>query len=130
MTIPEQFTREAVAAASEKVEAPYRDFVTSGEPYRSLFRENPRMRTPKREDALAWGEGWYYDTTVARKHPEWKDKDLPEPSKDIQRLRRDFREWGYCLIEDATSPEQTRVLHERVAEQAAAERALAAEAGP
>lgn len=124
MSIPEPFTPEAVAAASANVDAPYRDFVTSGEPYRSLFRENPWMATPKRGEELAWGQGWYYDTTVAGKHPEWRDKDLPAPSKDIHRLRLDFQQWGYCLIEDATSPEQTRVLRERVAEQAAAERAL------
>ncbi len=124
MTIPPQFTPEAVAAASQEVHAPYRDFVSSGEPYRSLVRNNPWMRPPNPKEALAWGEGWYYDTTVARKHPEWIDKQLPEPTKDIRRLREDFHSWGYCLIEDATSPEQTKRLRERVAEQAAAERAL------
>jgi ectoine hydroxylase-related dioxygenase (phytanoyl-CoA dioxygenase family) len=124
MSIPEEFTREAVAAASQNVEAPYRDFVTSGEPYRSLVRENPWMTPPKRGEAIVWGEGRYYDTTVASKHPDWKDEDLPEPTRDIHRLRRDFREWGYCLIKDATSPAQTRALLKRVSEQAAAERAL------
>jgi ectoine hydroxylase-related dioxygenase (phytanoyl-CoA dioxygenase family) len=124
MSIPIEFTPEAVAAASKDAVAPYRDFVKSGEPYRSLFRENPWMIAPKRDEALVWGEGRYYDTTVARKHPDWQDVDLPEPTKDMARLRRDFREWGYCLIEDATSPEQTRALHRRVIEQAAAERAL------
>jgi ectoine hydroxylase-related dioxygenase (phytanoyl-CoA dioxygenase family) len=124
MTVPDEFTAEAVAAASQNVDAPYRDFVTSGEPYRSLVRENPWLAPPKRGEELVWGEGRYYDTTVARKHHYWKDKELPGPTRDIQRLRRDFREWGYCLIEDGTSPEQTRVLRERVTEQAAAERAL------
>ncbi|HEY5647758.1 MAG TPA: phytanoyl-CoA dioxygenase family protein [Pseudomonadales bacterium] len=123
-TIPKQFTPEAVAAASKDVDTPYRSFVTSGEPYRSLFRENPWMRTPKRGEQLEWDKGWYYDTTVARKHPHWKDKDLPRPTKDIDRLRRDFQKWGYALIEDATSPEQTLALRERVSEQAAAEREL------
>ena len=124
MSIPVEFTPEAVAEASKDVKAPYRDFVTSGEPYRSLLSANPWLAAPKRGEALAWGEGRYYDTTVARKHPFWKDRGLPEPTRDIRRLRRDFQEWGYCLIEDGTSPEQTRALQKRVSEQAAAERAL------
>jgi hypothetical protein len=69
MGIPAEFTSEAVAAASENVEAPYRDFVTSGEPYRSLYRANPWMIPPARGEALVWGENRYYDTTVASKHP-------------------------------------------------------------
>ena len=35
MAIPNEFTEAAVAAGSEKIETPYRDFVTSAEPYRS-----------------------------------------------------------------------------------------------
>ena len=124
MSIPHEFTAESVAAESSEVRAPYRDFVSSGEPYRSLMRENPSMRPPARGEALVWGEGKYYDTTVARKHPFWEGKDLPGPTKDIHRLRHDFATWGYCLIEDGTSAEQTQVIHERVTEQAAAERAL------
>jgi len=124
MKCPEEFTREAVSAASENVNAPYRDFVQSGEPTRSLLAKNPWMMPPKREEQLTWGEGRYYDTTIARKHPHWKDKNLPKPTKNIDRLRQDFQEWGFCLIEDGTSPEQTKVLHERVQDQAAAERAL------
>lgn len=48
MKCPEEFTREAVAAASENVKAPYRDFVQSGEPMRSLIKENPWMKRPRR----------------------------------------------------------------------------------
>lgn len=124
MSIPSEFTAEAVAAACEQADTPYRDFISSGEPYRSLLKHNPWLRVPRRNEALAWGEGRYYDTTVARKHPHWRNTSLPMPTKDIQALRRDFLEWGYCLIEDGTSPAQTRALRERVVEQAAAERAL------
>ena len=63
-------------------------------------------------------------TTVARKHPYWKTVDLPLPTKDLGQLREDFYRWGYCLIEDGTSPQQTAALQERVSDQAAAERAL------
>ena len=124
MAIPAEFTETAVAAGSADVQAPYKDFVTSGEPFRSLLTNNPWLKPPKQGEKLTWGEGRYYDTTVARKHPYWRDKDLPRPTKDIRRLRDDFYQWGYCLIEEATSAEQNRVLHARVSEQAAAERAL------
>ena len=124
MSIPFEFTRAAVASASVDVAAPYRDFVTSGEPYRSLLHHNPWLRPPKPGADLIWGEGRYYDTTVARKHPYWQHQKLPQPTKDIRQLRRDFQDWGYCLIEDGVSPEQTHAMHRRVTEQAAAERAL------
>ena len=122
MTIPTEFTDSAVAAAA--AEGPYSDFVTSSEPFRSLLTNNPWLTPPKPGETLAWNEGRYYDTTVARKHPYWQDKELPKPTKDIHRLRADFHQWGYCLIEEATSIEQNRVLHQRVSEQAAAEREL------
>ena len=61
---------------------------------------------------------------MARKHPYWKAVDLPLPTKDLGQLREDFYRWGYCLIEDGTSPQQTAALQERVSDQAAAERAL------
>ena len=124
MSIPPEFTVEAIAAASKDVESANQTFTTSGEPYRSLMRENPWMLPPKPKETLKWGEGKYYDTTVARKHPDWCDTALPAPTKDIHQLRKDFEQWGYCLIEDGTSPEQTRALRARIEEQAAAERAL------
>jgi len=57
MKCPEEFTPEAVAAASENVKAPYRDFVQSGEHMRSLIAENPWMMPPNLEEQLVWGEG-------------------------------------------------------------------------
>jgi len=123
MTVPEEFTLEAIAAAAD-APTPYRAFHTSGEPYRSLVRNNPWTRVPSAKDPLEWGRGWYYDTTVARKHPHWNDIPLPRATKDIVRLRRDFYEWGFCLIEDGVSAEQCARLQARVADQAAAERTL------
>lgn len=123
MAVPTEFTPEAVASADEH-EPLYSAFHNSGEPYRSLLRHNPWLRLPKAGEELEWGRGWYYDTTVARKHPHWRDIDLPSPTKDIHRLRRDLHGWGYCLIEDGVSAAQTERLRERIADQAAAERAL------
>ena len=122
--VPSEFTPEAVAAASVDAFTPYRAFLESGEPYTSLLKHNPWLRAPRPSEALEWGKGWYYDTTVARAHPSWRGTDLPVPSRDLATLRRDFYEWGYCLIEDGLSALQCERLRARVADQAAAERAL------
>ncbi|MEZ5557650.1 MAG: phytanoyl-CoA dioxygenase family protein [Pseudomonadales bacterium] len=124
MSVPAEYSPEAVAAASTEAFAPYREFLASGEPYRSLLRHNPWLRVPAAHEALEWGNGWYYDTTVARKHPYWRDKRLPRPTRDLQAMRHDLYDWGFCLIEAGVSESQCRRLRERVAEQAAAERAL------
>lgn len=124
MPAPVEFTDEFISAQSAGYEPPNRGYLTSGEPYSSLVRHNPWMRVPKAGDALEWGAGRYYDTTVARKHPDWMDKDLPQATKDISKLRHDFHKWGYCLIEDGVSPEQCAWLHDRVVDQATAEREL------
>jgi ectoine hydroxylase-related dioxygenase (phytanoyl-CoA dioxygenase family) len=124
MAIPAEFTETSVAAAASDIQVPYKDFVTSAEPFRSLLANNPWLKPPKQGSKLIWGEGRYYDTTVARKHAYWKNKKLPRPTKDIHQLREDFHLWGYCLIEEATSVDQNRALYSRVSEQAAAERAL------
>lgn len=124
MAIPEEFTAQALAAGDVDLAAPYQAFHASGEPYRSLIRSNPWMRPPKPGDPLEWDKGWYYDTTVARKHTHWREIELPQATKDIARLRRDFYHWGYCLIEDGVSAQQCAGLRARVEDQAAAERAL------
>ena len=124
MTIPEIFSKEAVAEASKDVRAPYQDFVHSREPYRSLLKANPWLAVPKSGESLTWGEARYYDTTVARKHPDWHSKVLPQPTQEIDQLRRDFYDWGYCLIYDGLSPAQTEAIRTRVVEQSTAERQL------
>ena len=78
------------------------DFLNSKEPYESLFKENPWMIPPNLKKPLEWGEN-YWNTTVARKHPYWKDFELPVPTKDIHTLRSDLKEWGFGLIEEAPS---------------------------
>ena len=121
-SLPPEFSAEIVAEASEHADTPYRDFVDSREPYRSLLQANPWMKTPRVGDPLVWGERNYYDTTVPSKHHYWKDFSLPAPTKDIAQLRRDFYEWGYCLIEEALSAAQNERIYRRVREQAQAER--------
>ena len=122
--IPTEFSEKAIVATSDSAATPYRDFVHSREPYQSLYEANPNMRPPKTGERLLWGEDKYYDTTVARKHTYWKDLSLPKPEKDIEQLRQDFHEWGYCLVEDGLSVEQNQLVYQRVMDQAEAEREL------
>ena len=80
---------------------------------------------PKRGNE--WGRweyrpGSHYDTTICCKHPYWEGVDLPQPSKDIERLRHDFVRWCYCKIEDAIRPEAVESIKQRVLEQAEGER--------
>ncbi len=49
---------------------------------------------------------------------------LPKPRSDQADLEADFVRWGYCLVEDAMSPEQIQAQVDRMIEQAAAERKL------
>ena len=79
-------------------------------------------RRPIRPRPLAWGVGGYWETTTARRHPRWRDVDLPRPTKDLARLRHDFRTWGYGLIEEGLSDAQYRRMRARLYEQAAGER--------
>lgn len=50
--------------------------------------------------------------------------ELPEPTGDLGRAKSDIHEFGYCLLRDALSPAQTRVLRNRLEAQAAAEKQL------
>jgi len=125
MSIPSEFTPSAITRASKDArQHTYHEFHTSGEPYRSLIDNNPWLRPPSANKALEWGKGWYYDTTIARLHPEWQNTNLPQPTKALQQLESDFIEWGYCLIEDGVSSHQCIQLRERIEAQAEAERQL------
>ncbi len=100
----------------------YAEFWSNHDLEESLFANNPWLRAPDFTQPLPWGKPYYWDTTVARKHDYWKDFDLPAPTRDPQRLRHDFREWGYCLIEKGLSDEQYRHFQKRLFDQAAGER--------
>ena len=47
MAMPEEFSTEAVQAASADAFVPYQHFLSSGEPYRSMISSNPWMRPPR-----------------------------------------------------------------------------------
>ena len=122
MKVPIEFTEEYVEENSPHDQQIYRDFLRSGEPFRSIFKNNPWLMPPDIKKPLEWGTGMYWDTTVGRKHDYWKEFDLPKATKDIKQMRRDIKEWGFCLIEDAMSKEQCDRFHNRLLDQAEGER--------
>lgn len=122
MSVPQEFTPEFVKANSRPEEQLFTDFLTSRQPLKSLYENNPWLTPPNMKLPLEWGNGGYWDTTVARKHPYWKEMDLPQPTKDIGEMRHSILEWGYCLIEEGLSQEQCERFRTRLFEQAEGER--------
>ncbi len=122
MPIPAEFEPEHVASNSPRQERLYRSFLRCGEPYKSMFANNAWMIPPDPRKPLEWGTGGYWDTTVARKHDYWKAFDLPQPTRDLHRMRRELVEWGFTLIEDGMSEAQTDRFLERLLAQAEGER--------
>jgi ectoine hydroxylase-related dioxygenase (phytanoyl-CoA dioxygenase family) len=116
-----EFTKDYIDQNSSHENHLFYDFLHSKEPYQSIFKNNPWMIPPDIKKPLEWGDH-YWDTTVARKHQYWKDFDLPKPTKDISQIREDFLEWGFALIEDAMSQEQTNRFLKRLVEQAEGEK--------
>jgi hypothetical protein len=122
MTSPEEFTRQWVQDHSPEDAQLYRGFLKNREPFSSIYEANPWLVPPDIKEPLEWGTGRYWDTTVARKHPYWKDFELPHPTRDIRQMRGDLRQWGFCLIRDALSPAQCEQFRERLWAQAEGER--------
>ena len=122
MKVPIEFTTEYIESNSSNEQQLFRDFLRSGEPFRSIMENNPWLMPPDIKKPLEWGTGRYWDTTVARKHDYWKDFDLPQATKDINQMRKDIKEWGFCLIEEAMSKEQCARFLDRLLEQAEGER--------
>ncbi len=126
-SVPTEFDPANVAARAASGSPMYERELASKDPMKSVLEANPEIYFVPPKRSSEWGQweykpGSYYDTTIASKHPYWKDKDLPIPTKDIARLRADMLNWGYCKIEGALSADQIAVIHQRVLEQAEGER--------
>ena len=117
-----EFTAEHVSENSPRESYIFGEFLSSREPFKSLYEHNPWLMPPDYKKPLEWGAGGYWDTTVARKHEYWKSYDLPCATKDIHQMRRDFKQWGFCLIEDAMSERQCHEFLERALDQAEGEK--------
>jgi len=125
--VPKEFDPAFIKSRSAPEMQMYRAQVTSQEPMKSVLENNPEIYFVPPKRSGNWGnwefiKGSYYDTTTGSKHPFWQDKDLPQPSKDIGRLRKDMLEWGYCKVEDALSSEQVKTIRQRVLDQAEGEK--------
>ena len=116
-----EFTKSYIEKSSPDEDRLFKDFLDSKEPYTSIFKNNPWLRPPDFKNPLKF-DGQYWDTTVGRKHPFWKTKKLPSPTKEIKQIRKDFKKWGYALIEDGMSHDQCRIFMERLLEQAEGEK--------
>ena len=126
-TVPQEFDPSFIAQQSSPDRQIYRAETRSKEPMASLLANNPEIYFVPPQRRSEWGNwefkpGSYYDTTIGSKHAFWRDLDLPQPSKDIDRLRNDLLRWGYCKVEDALSADQIKIMRQRVLEQAEGER--------
>lgn len=125
--VPTEFDSANVAAKANSESHMYQQELSSKDPMKSVLEDNPEIYFVPPKRTSEWGtweykKGSYYDTTIGSKHPFWKDKDLPIATKDIERLRSDMLNWGYCKIEDALSADQVAAIHQRVLQQAEGER--------
>ena len=125
--IPKAFDPEFIQASSAPKTQMYRAERASREPVQSILENNPEIYVVPPQRSSNWGNwefkpGSYYDTTTGSKHPHWAGVELPQPTKDIERLRADILRWGYGLVEDALSQEQVSAVQIRVQEQAEGER--------
>ena len=124
--IPKEFDPARIAAHAKSAQQIYREENNSKEPMASVLANNPEIYFVPPQRRSDWGRwefkpGSYYDTTIGSQHPYWREQDLPQPSKDIQRLRADMLRWGYCKVEDALSAEQVATVRQRVLDQAEGE---------
>ena len=121
MGLDAAFSVDAVERASPPHAWLFRDFHASTEPEASLERQGLSFRkAPDSPTHLSDDTSQYYNAAGST---YWRDKRLPQPTKDMGRLRADLDDFGYCLIADALSAAQLRDMRLRVVEQAAGEQA-------
>jgi ectoine hydroxylase-related dioxygenase (phytanoyl-CoA dioxygenase family) len=121
MTEIKEFTQEYIDKNSPDKDKLFKQFLDSQEPYTSIFKNNPWLLPPDFKKPLESGDH-FWNTTVGRKHPYWKNKNLPKPTKEIKQIRKDFKKWGYALIEEGMSEKQCKVFIDRLLEQAEGEK--------
>ena len=123
--IPTEFLPENVKVNSPEDEQLYTHLLKANEP-RQSFAEQGFVFTPSPkgdENGVDLDDdSLYYNTQGSAKEYWAAHGPLPAPTKDLRQLRNDFREFGYCLIEEAFSKEQLNTIRTRVVEQAAGER--------
>ena len=124
-SIPPEFLPENVQANSPESEQLFTHLLKANEFQKNLEKQG-LVFTPSPsggENGVDLDDdSLYYNTQGSAKAYWEKNGPLPSPTKDIKQLRNDFREFGYCLVEDALSQEQLHTMRTRVVEQAEGER--------
>ena len=126
-SIPQEFDPAHIEARSGQEMRMYRADAMSQDPMTSVLENNPEIYFVPPKRSSEWGQwefkpGSYYDTTIGSKHAWWKDRNLPQPTRDIEQLRKDLLKWGYCKIENALGAGQVEVIRQRVLDQADGEK--------
>ena len=124
--VPKEFDPQFIAEQSTNADQIYYKQNTTKEPMASVLANNPDIYFVPPQRRSDWGNwtfkpGSYYDTTIGSKHTYWQGYDLPQPTKDIGRLRHDLVLWGYCKVDGALSGSQVAVMRQRVLDQAEGE---------
>ena len=119
--IPKEYTIEDIKNKTTKNNM-YENFLKSREPLKSILKNNPSWKFISSKSELKWGEGLYYDTTIYPKHPYWCNYNLPKETKNINQMRKDILEWGYCIIDEGLSIIQLNKIKKRIIEQMEGER--------
>mmetsp|Transcript_58766 Transcript_58766/g.129124 ORF Transcript_58766/g.129124 Transcript_58766/m.129124 type:complete len:442 (+) Transcript_58766:102-1427(+) len=136
MPVPVEFTPEHIQERSTPEEQLcYSRFPRSGEPYRSLHKKNfytsakdgfavnpMKVGAAGPTPGLDLEDPELYYNTLGSASEYWMGQALPEPTKDIRKMRADLLEWGYCLVSEAFSAEQLAHLKQRLYDQADGER--------
>lgn len=127
MSMPTEFDPDHIASQSQPERHMYRAQLSNRDPMPSVLECNPEIYFVPPKRSKDWGNwefipGSYYDTTVGSKHPYWQDKDIPVPTRDLNRLREDMVSWGYCMIDGALSSDQVANVKQRVLDQAEGEK--------
>eukprot|EP00732_Lithocolla_globosa_P004849 Lithocolla_globosa_v1_NODE_4658_length_1392_cov_23.849663.p1 type:complete len:441 gc:universal NODE_4658_length_1392_cov_23.849663:33-1355(+) len=117
------FCLDAIKRGSPRKDWLFCHFHESTEPNASLQKQGLTFRKENSPTHLAKVEDdtHYYNTSSGETF--WHGKGLPQPTKDIVRLRADLDRFGYALIQDALSTAQLHEMRRRTVEQAAGERA-------
>ena len=129
-SVPLEFQAAHVEANSPLGEQIYTEKLRSPFPAKSFGEQGFVFRPSSAASADEIGvdledKTLYYNTQSDERSAYWREHGpLPSLTKDIHRMRHDFKEYGYCLVQAAFSPEQLAVVRERVVEQAAGERAV------
>ena len=139
--VPAEFTIAHIHFKSPVEAEVYSDLLRSGQPAKSFSKTNYHMgakygfvhrqfdksgngieSTEDNPAGLDFDDDDLYYNTQGAAREYWSAFELPVPAQDITTLRKDMKEWGYCLIKEALSPYQLKAMQDRTADQLEGER--------